>query len=302
MIPRVLLGALLAFACGCSGQGRVADAAPPASGSAALRNAKPAQTEPSPECGYPADRAQLERSQAGVPLVFRTTALSGRAVARLKAMRERAIAREGADLVRCRSTDAYFHRVLDKLIHGSQLDAFAASFPETTLLTQCRRGDALPGARAGPGHVLVVPRALAALATSEDAVAAVLAHELAHFTLRHAERLIGASEGHGYLSLDSRAIKSAHEREADITGLRIMVNAGYDPWAAVEHLERVDAIARSGVAVRPSCDGCRRTIHDARTVRVARLRAQIRACRYAVPKTRISVPAAVRAERIPGDT
>jgi predicted Zn-dependent protease len=253
----------------------------------------------SEECGYPADDTRLERVQTGVPLLFRATVLSDEATARLHATRKRAIDRERADLVPCRLTDTYLRGLLAKLVSGSQLEAFAESFPEIALIAQCRPGTALPGARAAPGHVLIVPRSLVVLASSEDAIAAVLAHELAHFTLRHTERLIEASEGHAYVALDAREMRSEHEREADITGLRIMVNAGYDPWAAVDHLGSVEAIAEGLLAARPSCDDCR---HDepGSSPRIARLRAQIRACRYPVPRARTSVPAAVRDEVIPG--
>jgi predicted Zn-dependent protease len=139
----------------------------------------------------------------------------------------------------------------------------------------------------------LVPRALPLLAESEDAIAAVLAHELAHLTLRHSDRYLRAKAAGAGASL--RELKGAHEREADIAGLMILANAGYDARAAISHLRAVDALARARKANRPPARGKRTRVHDDVETRVQRLDAQVRACRIPVAATR-PVASAVRSE------
>ena len=93
---------------------------------------------------------------------------------------------------------------------------------------------------------------------SESQVAAVLVHEIGHYLRRHSiaryrwERLastVGVFLGLGtqvYWGLDSsdflqtliigssRAYSRDNEREADVVGLRLLADAGYDPFAAAQ--------------------------------------------------------------------
>ncbi len=115
---------------------------------------------------------------------------------------------------------------------------------------------ALPG-----GHVGVYT-GLIDIAESDDQLAAVIAHEIAHVTEDHVQQRIGTSTATdigasvlaGVLGGDSpmtqqianaligagaefgvaRPFGRTQESEADTVGLRYMVEAGYDPHAAVE--------------------------------------------------------------------
>jgi metalloendopeptidase OMA1, mitochondrial len=110
------------------------------------------------------------------------------------------------------------------------------------------------------------------IAETDDELAAVLAHEIAHVTARHVhERLsqeilrqtggvaVGvAMIGSGAPSLTTSAVLDAYglssgmgslvfdrakEREADAIGLIYMARAGYDPDAALRVLEKLDEVA-----------------------------------------------------------
>lgn len=142
-------------------------------------------------------------------------------------------------------------------------------------------GDALPGARwefvvfdepktvnafALPGGKVGVYTGLINLATSDDEIAIVMGHEIAHVTARHgAERvsqglvagLIGA--GVEAASQDNRhrdlirvayglgatgatlAFSRGNESEADYIGLRYAAKAGYNPMAAVTFWRKMAA-------------------------------------------------------------
>jgi predicted Zn-dependent protease len=117
---------------------------------------------------------------------------------------------------------------------------------------------------AGPGGHILITRGLTALAPSEDGLAAVIAHELAHIQLNHGiefleeARLAGemralgtASAGRAYrvVSLEDRlrlfagsvtglvddlvqnGYSRAQEMEADLRALSLLASAGYAPAA-----------------------------------------------------------------------
>ena len=126
----------------------------------------------------------------------------------------------------------------------------------------------IPNAFAAPDGSIYVSRGLLALANSEDALAAILAHEISHITSRHHLKqgrrqlipgllrlpglalgklvndrlgsLVNApvnSLGRIYLSSHSRA----EEKEADSKGLVLAAVAGYRPEAMAEILSQMDA-------------------------------------------------------------
>lgn len=124
---------------------------------------------------------------------------------------------------------------------------------------------ALPGGKVG------VYTGLLNLAASDDEVAIVIGHEIAHVTARHgAERmsqgiLVAAGglvldhqtqgrknhdlllAGYGLLSTGGMlAFSRAHESEADYIGLRYAARAGYDPRAAVTFWQKMEKQARGG--------------------------------------------------------
>jgi predicted Zn-dependent protease len=106
-----------------------------------------------------------------------------------------------------------------------------------------------------PGGYIYVTRGILALASDSSELAAVLAHEIAHVTLRHArartdrnrttaivDRVITSIFGGDPDADDSRsqvsmaAFSQNQELEADSEGIKIAGKAGYDPHAAARFL------------------------------------------------------------------
>ena len=113
------------------------------------------------------------------------------------------------------------------------------------------------------GHIFLT-EGLIACADSEDALAAVIAHEVAHIQLKHALKSIKASrftdilssasdalgmeslsksmEGAAddmYSSLVNSGFSQAQEFEADNEALKLMYDAGYNPKAMLTMLEKM---------------------------------------------------------------
>jgi predicted Zn-dependent protease len=147
-------------------------------------------------------------------------------------------------------------------------------------------GNALPGAMwefvvfdapdtvnafALPGGKVGVYTGLLKLASSDDEVATVIGHEIAHVTARHgAERMSqGILVAAGGLVLDSStqgrknhdlmlagygllagggmlAFSRSHESEADYIGIRYAAKAGYDPRAAITFWQKMEKQASGG--------------------------------------------------------
>ncbi|PHR22403.1 MAG: metalloprotease [Hoeflea sp.] len=125
-----------------------------------------------------------------------------------------------------------------------------------------------------PGGYLYVTRGLLALANDASEVAAVLSHEMAHVTANHglerqrreqevelagqvAEELFANSidgrraVARGKLSL--AAFSRNQELQADVIGVRMLGEAGYDPYAAPRFLESMNANQRFN-SVDPETD------------------------------------------------
>ncbi len=102
-----------------------------------------------------------------------------------------------------------------------------------------------------PGGYIYVTRGILALASDTSELAAVLAHEIAHVTLRHArartnrahtteivERVISGVLGQDSQTEESNRARSmaafsqTQELEADREGIKIAGKAGFDPFAA----------------------------------------------------------------------
>ncbi len=132
------------------------------------------------------------------------------------------------------------------------------SYQVTILNSPTVNAFALPSGR------LYVTRGLLALANDMSEIAAVLAHEIAHVTLRHAHARAELALNSALVSrvvadvlndavagamiLDQARFKiagfsRAQELEADQAGVRTLARAGYDPYAAVRFL---NSLARSG--------------------------------------------------------
>lgn len=119
--------------------------------------------------------------------------------------------------------------------------------------------DSSPNAFALPGGYIAITRGLLVNLENEAQMAAVLGHEIAHVTARHAAQglqrgtllnlamavISGTTEGSGYgmlaeqagaltASLIDRSYSREQERESDRIGIDYMVEAGYDPYGAVQ--------------------------------------------------------------------
>ncbi len=121
---------------------------------------------------------------------------------------------------------------------------------------------------AADGNVLAITSGLFELTNSDDEVALILGHELAHNVLRHLELVKSAKPAPGTL-LDAFA-KSAigtavattinrpfsvqYEKEADYAGLYFMARAGYDIDAAASFWKRLNETmkAKSVAATHPT--------------------------------------------------
>lgn len=124
------------------------------------------------------------------------------------------------------------------------------------------------------GHILV-SKGLLACAESEDAIAAIIAHEIAHIHLQHSVKAIKSSRSLNAVLATSKAVASSmdldeltdsfggavdevlntlvnsgysqtHEFEADKLALTLMHNAGYNPYAMVEMLSLLKTQTKSG--------------------------------------------------------
>jgi len=118
-------------------------------------------------------------------------------------------------------------------------------------------------AMAFPGGIVVVTRGLYALLTSEDELAAVLAHEIAHVNRRHQWKVIQqqklvALAGDAVARSDAgrsaqvaadlgtkliaRGLDKSAEFEADRDGVVIAARAGYDSSALIAVMERLETL------------------------------------------------------------
>ncbi len=125
-----------------------------------------------------------------------------------------------------------------------------------------------------PGGFVYVTRGLLALASDTSQLAAVLAHEIAHVTLRHArartdrsrtneivDRVITGVFGGSGASGVSRtqeamaAFSQNQELEADREGIQIAGKAGYDPQAAARFLTVMSRFAAFSAGTSAGDDG-----------------------------------------------
>ncbi len=117
-----------------------------------------------------------------------------------------------------------------------------------------------------PNGRLYVTRGLLALANDSSEVAAVLSHEIAHVTLRHAsqrnemqarstlikrvtEDVLNDAEQAAVVQSQARSslasFSRSQELEADRTGVRVLARAGFDPYGAARFLNALEKSATS---------------------------------------------------------
>jgi predicted Zn-dependent protease len=125
-------------------------------------------------------------------------------------------------------------------------------------------------AMAFPGGIVVITRGLYGLLTSEDELAAVLAHEIAHVNRRHQWKVIQqqklvALAGNAVASSDkgastrlvadlgakliARGLDKESEFEADRDGVVIAARAGYDSSALIAVMEKLKALKTGDTAM-----------------------------------------------------
>ncbi|WP_099867485.1 M48 family metalloprotease [Pararhizobium haloflavum] len=116
-----------------------------------------------------------------------------------------------------------------------------------------------------PGGYLYITRGLLALANDSAEIAAVISHEMAHVTANHgierqrreeaeeiasrvvSEVLSGDLAGRQALArgqMRLAAFSRNQELQADVIGIRMLGEAGYDPYAAARFLESMAAFSR----------------------------------------------------------
>jgi len=158
---------------------------------------------------------------------------------------------------------AYLNKICSTIVINSPRPDIYRGYFVAILDTQEINAFATPG-----GHIFVT-RGLIACASNEDALASVIAHEIAHIQCRHALTSIrnaryanaavsgalagaGAAVGGGAVELASimgdsvnevittmvvNGFSPAQELEADSTALSLLASAGYQPSGIVEMLE-----------------------------------------------------------------
>ena len=90
------------------------------------------------------------------------------------------------------------------------------------------------------GKMVTITSALAEYVESDDELAAIAAHELAHNLLKHKERLNAQKVNRGFFGQFGKSAGriKATEIEADRLSVWLMKNAGYDPQAAISFWTR----------------------------------------------------------------
>jgi predicted Zn-dependent protease len=107
--------------------------------------------------------------------------------------------------------------------------------------------DTAPNAFALPGGYVFVSRGLLALSNSEEELAGVLGHEIAHVALRHAAAREGLGQPSPFVPMQTLQILSFSrdlEQTADRVGQGLAGVAGYDPRGITDFLTSLDGFER----------------------------------------------------------
>ena len=149
----------------------------------------------------------------------------------------------------------YVNRICQALVINSPKPAVYNGYHVAVLNSNEVNAFASPG-----GHIFLT-RGLVESAKSEDALAAVLAHEIAHIQLHHGMRAIQSSRDmedwlSQFSSSGARQISDrlnagfsrVQEFDADINALSILAASGYNPQGLIDMLKELDKLqsGRSG--------------------------------------------------------
>ncbi len=170
------------------------------------------------------------------------------------------------DLVQDPEINDYIKGLGNRLVASSD----APSLPFTFFMVP----DPSINAFAAPGGFIGVHSGLMLTADTEDEIASVMAHEIAHVTQRHilrsyergerlsvpltaamiAAALLGIADpsagSAAIMAVQGGAIQMqldysrAHEAEADSLGMQTLVNAGFDPYAMPSFFEKLQVASR----------------------------------------------------------
>ncbi|MDR2792262.1 MAG: M48 family metalloprotease [Treponema sp.] len=211
---------------------------------------------------------------------------------------------------------AYVNEILNVLVINSPRPTIYNGYHAAILDTDEINGFATSG-----GHIFIT-RGLLNAADSEDALAAVLAHELAHILLQHSIKSIKdsrfttalqqvagiAAEAVGLDELTKifdesirEAVNSVldkgysreQEYEADATAISLLAAAGYTPSSILEMLEKLKAQG-AGKPSFPSIGSVLNSTHPSPNDRLAEVRKKL------VPYQRFADNSAIRKSRFTG--
>jgi hypothetical protein len=141
----------------------------------------------------------------------------------------------------CSKTETLANRLVTKLIASNKLELVVDQTPSMILIVDCSNKTLkLPETKAGV--LWIYPELLKGFST-EDQVAALLAHELVHYTRSHEEDI--EERLSSWMPFREDAVNRSrweHEKEADRLTPRLLDNAGLDPFAATEIPTIVDKL------------------------------------------------------------
>lgn len=136
-----------------------------------------------------------------------------------------------------------------------------------------------------PGRTIYFSRRLLERLPDDDAAAFIVAHELAHFHLGHIPTFSASWWRLGLrvvlLMLTARVARPDRERDADLLGIELCLDAGYDPErciAALEHLANV-SLDYGDIDGALGDEAARGRSHDPVRDRIAAVRSHVIAAR-----------------------
>jgi Zn-dependent protease with chaperone function len=161
------------------------------------------------------------------------------------------------------------HKVANRLI--PQTEVFRDDAPSWKWEVHTIKSDTLNAYCTGQGKIMFYTGIVDKLALSDDEIAAIMGHEMAHALREHIREQmsqayaqnfaisVGASVlGLGQIGAEAASqvakvalnlpFSRAHESEADTMGLELMARAGYDPEASVTLWQKMSAASKGAPA------------------------------------------------------
>lgn len=242
-------------------------------------------------CGFELNDAKASLVDKGVPLFVPRSAFKDEVLERLRIRAGKGKKRLAPRTGSCPSLENKTRKVMEKLLTRSNLNFLLEGEDKLEMFLLCDKQKMPPVGRLSAGRLLLLPASLPLKAGSEDAMAAVIAHEIAHYALAHHARLMTKLEGRSpSLNANWREktgkIKKGHETEADLAGLKLMSNAGYDTQWAIIHLNKLREAGKAPFSRnmafakrRPKLNG-----HPDPLERALALQRQIQSCGYTVAR------------------